>query len=176
MRFFSIRPLMFTKKTPMPICLRDLTPEDTDEAALVFFAAVHRGTADVYSAAQRVAWAGVAPAPEAWKKRFDSISGVVAEKDNRMAGFMTIDGEGLIDLAFVHPDYMKKGVGRALYTVIENRAIASGVCLLTTLASDKAKPFFERMGWSVETPNAVVKGGVTLQNYKMFKALPHCPA
>jgi len=93
-----------------------------------------------------------------------------------MAGFMTIDGEGLIDLAFVHPDYMKKGVGRALYTVIENRAIASGVCLLTTLASEKAKPFFERMGWSVETPNAVVKGGVTLQNYKMFKALPYSPA
>ena len=47
----------------MPINLRDLTPQDTDAAALLFFAAVHQGTADVYSAEQRIAWAGEAPAP-----------------------------------------------------------------------------------------------------------------
>jgi putative acetyltransferase len=27
------------------------------------------------------------------------------------------------------------------------------------------------MGWTVEAPNIVTKGGVTLQNYKMFKTL-----
>ena len=42
----------------MPSNLRDLTPQDTDAAALLFFAAVHQGTADVYSAEQRIAWAG----------------------------------------------------------------------------------------------------------------------
>ncbi|HCJ01029.1 MAG TPA: GNAT family N-acetyltransferase, partial [Sulfitobacter sp.] len=47
----------------MPSNLRDLTPQDTDAAALLFFAAVHQGTADVYSAEQRIAWAGEAPAP-----------------------------------------------------------------------------------------------------------------
>jgi len=45
----------------MPSNLRDLTPQDTDAAALLFFAAVHQGTADVYSAEQRIAWAGKSP-------------------------------------------------------------------------------------------------------------------
>ena len=45
----------------MPINLRDLTPQDTDAAALLFFAAVHQGTADLYSAEQRVAWGRKSP-------------------------------------------------------------------------------------------------------------------
>ena len=156
----------------MPINLRDLTPQDTDAAALLFFAAVHQGTADVYSVEQRIAWAGKAPAPATWRGRFDNVSGIVALIDNRMAGFMTLDREGLIDLAFVHPDHMGTGVGRTVYFAIEDRGRIFGVRRLRTFASEKAKPFFTRMGWTVEAPNIVTKGGVTLQNYKMFKPLP----
>ena len=155
----------------MPSNLRDLTPQDTDAAALLFFAAVHQGTADVYSAEQRIAWAGEAPAPATWRGRFDTVSGIVAEIDNRMAGFMTLDREGLIDLAFVHPDHMGTGVGRTVYFAIEDRARTFGARRLRTFASEKAKPFFTRMGWTVEAPNIVTKGGITLQNYKMFKTL-----
>jgi len=99
------------------------------------------------------------------------VSGIVAEIDNRMAGFMTLDREGLIDLAFVHPDHIGTGVGRTVYFAIEDRARTFGVRRLRTFASEKAKPFFTRMGWTVEAPNIVTKGGVTLQNYKMFKTL-----
>jgi len=163
---------MFVKAPPMPIHLRDLTPIDTNEAALLFFAAVHRGTADVYSAAQREAWAGKAPAPKAWEKRFDGVSGVVAESSGGMIGFMTIDASGLIDLAFVHPDHTKTGVGRSMYHAVEIRARVLGAPRLRTFASEQAKPFFIRMGWTVGAPNTVIKGKVTLQNYKMFKSLP----
>ncbi|WP_339773013.1 hypothetical protein [uncultured Pseudosulfitobacter sp.] len=42
----------------MTIHIRPLTAET---AAAIFFDAVHNGTAEVYSAAQRNAWAGAAP-------------------------------------------------------------------------------------------------------------------
>ena len=160
----------------MSIQLRTLTPQDTVAAASIFFAAVHEGTADVYSQEQRRAWAGDQPAPQVWQHRFDTMDGVAATKGNAMVGFMTIDAKGYIDLAFVHPDYMGTGIGRVVYHAIEDRARALGVRQLTTYASEKAKPFFCRMGWSVEAPNTVTKGAVTLRNYKMFKALPGGPA
>lgn len=45
----------------MAIHIRPLTAEDGETAAAIFFDAVHNGTADDYSAAQRNAWAGAAP-------------------------------------------------------------------------------------------------------------------
>ncbi|KEJ95398.1 Acetyltransferase, GNAT family [Pseudosulfitobacter pseudonitzschiae] len=155
----------------MAIHIRPLTAEDGEAAAAIFFDAVHKGTADVYSAAQRRAWAGAAPSPTRWRKRFADVSGVAAEVDGVMAGFMTLDADGYIDLAFVRSDLSGRGVGRAIYDRIEARARAEGIARLTTEASKKARPFFERMGWQVDAEQTVVKDGVRLTNFQMSKPL-----
>ncbi len=155
----------------MTIHIRPLTAEDGEAAAAIFFDAVHKGTADVYSAAQRRAWAGAAPNPARWRRRFADISGVAAEVDGGMAGFMTLEAEGYIDLAFVRSDLSGRGVGRALYDRIEARARAGGLDRLTVEASKTARPFFERMGWRVDAEQVVVKEGIGLTNYPMSKLL-----
>lgn len=155
----------------MAIHIRPLTAEDGETAAAVFFDAVHKGTADVYSAAQRRAWAGAAPNPARWRRRFADISGVAAEVDGGMAGFMTLDAEGYINLAFVRSDLSGRGVGRALYDRIEALARAGGMGQLTVEASKTARPFFERMGWRVDAEQVVVKDGIGLTNYRMSKLL-----
>jgi putative acetyltransferase len=155
----------------MAIHIRPLTAEDGETAAAIFFDAVHNGTADVYSAAQRNAWAGAAPDPARWRKRFANVSGVAAEVDGVMAGFMTLDAEGYIDLAFVRSGLSGRGVGRALYDRIEARARAEGMDRLTVEASITARPFFERMGWRVDAAQVVVKQDIGLTNYRMSKLL-----
>ncbi|MFT6090389.1 GNAT family N-acetyltransferase [Sulfitobacter sp.] len=151
--------------------IRPLEPTDSAQAVQVFFDAIHRGTADVYSAEQRQAWAGTSPDIDGWRNRFVGVQGFAAETAGQLVGFMTIDETGYIDLAFVSPDAMGQGIGRKLYDAMEDRARAFGVKHATTHASKKARPFFERMGWSVECMQTVEKGDVALTNYKMSKAL-----
>ncbi|SFS90392.1 Acetyltransferase, GNAT family [Sulfitobacter marinus] len=157
--------------TPNIVSIRPLKPTDSTQAVQVFFDAIHRGTADVYSAEQRQAWAGTSPDIDGWRNRFVGVQGFAAETAGQLAGFMTIDEKGYIDLAFVGPDAMGQGIGRKLYEAVETRAREFRVKALSTHASEKARPFFERMGWSVDRAQTVEKRGVTLTNYKMSKPL-----
>ncbi len=153
------------------VTTRPLTVEDGKVAAEIFFDAVHNGTADVYSVEQREAWGGSTPNPNGWLHKFNNIEGFAADTGDSMVGFMTLDAEGYIDLAFVKADLSGRGIGQSLYKLIEARAVADGTKRLTTEASKKAKPFFERMGWHVEQEQVVVKKGISLTNFKMSKSL-----
>ena len=58
-----------------------------------------------------------------------------------------------------------------LYNAVEEKAHNLGATILSTEASETAKPFFKRQGWSVIEEQTVVKqGGVPLTNFKMQKA------
>lgn len=148
-----------------------LRPADSEEAVHVFFDAIHKGTAGVYSAEQRTAWAGKAPDVEGWRNRLDGVEGFSARIDGTLVGFMTLDDNGYIDLAFVRADCARQGVGAELYRAIEERARISGIETVTTEASLAAQPFFERLGWRVVAGQRVAKRGVELANYRMSKTL-----
>jgi putative acetyltransferase len=155
----------------MPITIRRLAMEDGAAAADIFFDAVHNGTVDVYSNAQRTAWGGSAPNPVAWQQKFKDIEGFAADIDGSIVGFMTLDIDGYIDLAFVRSDLSGRGIGQSLYQAIEAEAIAQGLKRLTTQASKKAKPFFGHLGWQVDQKQVVIKKGISLTNFKMSKTL-----
>lgn len=84
---------------------------------------------------------------------------------------MTMDGDGHIDLAFVVPDLIGKGVARALYERVEAEALRRGIGRLDTEASYLAQRFFKRQGWSVIRQQSVVMGHVSLTNFVMEKHL-----
>jgi putative acetyltransferase len=151
--------------------IRNLSPKDGEAAAHIFFDAVHNGTADVYSDIERDAWAGTVPDIAGWIERFETIRGFAADIENQMVGFMTLDAEGYIDFAFVRSDVAGLGIGRLLYTALETNAIEHKIKVLTTTASKKAKPFFERFNWKVEQEQSVKKWNIALTNFKMSKIL-----
>ena len=97
--------------------------------------------------------------------------GFAADIDGSLAGFMTLDAGGYIDLAFVRANLSGRGIGQSLYKLIEALAIADGIKRLTTEASKKAKPFFIRMGWHVDQEQVVIMKGISLTNFKMSKSL-----
>lgn len=149
--------------------IREFSEDDATATAQIFFDAVRLGTTEYYDERQRIAWAEQVPDDDDWYKRLQSQYSLVAQLNTRLVGFMTLDGYGHIDLAFVAPDLIGKGVARALYERIEAEALRLGIERLDTEASYMARRFFERQGWSVVRQQSVVKGDVSLTNFAMEK-------
>ncbi|MCA0918921.1 GNAT family N-acetyltransferase [Pseudooceanicola nanhaiensis] len=151
--------------------LSPLTPDDAAEAAALFFRAVREGTQAHYTAQQRAAWAPAPPDPAAWREKFTAQFGVTAREGGSLAGFITMDGAGYLDLAFVAPEWMGRGVAVRLYAALEEEARRRGLGHLTSEASHLARPFLLRQGWQVITAQQVERRGVTLENFRMEKRL-----
>ena len=151
--------------------VREFEDVDIGATAQVFFDAVRLGAADYYDDRQRAARAEKVPDADDWHERLLSQQTFVAELEARVAGFMTLDVDGHIDLAFVALTLIGKGVARALYQRIEAEASRLGIERLDTEASHMARRFLERQGWSVVRQQSVEMGDVSLTNFLMEKRL-----
>ena len=97
------------------------------------------------------------------------MSPFVAEVDAQIAGFMTLEPDGHIDLAFVRADLIGRGVGRELYTAVRKEALPKDMSRLYSEASDSARPFFEQQGWTLLETQSVMHNDVALMNHRMEK-------
>ena len=89
---------------------------------------------------------------------------------------MALDVEqGLLDLAYVHPEHVRVGHASALYAVIEGRARRAGLARIETEASRLAEPFFLAQGWRVLARQEVERQGVLIPNARMEKELVRLP-
>lgn len=138
---------------------------------LVFHAAVHEGAADFYSARERAAWSPGRPSTD-WDARIGRETWRVAvDRRGRIIGFMSLEEDGHLGMAYVAPARMGTGVSDALYQQIEAAAHARGLPLLTTQASHLAQRFFARHGWHTDARQSVIRNGVALSNFRMHKPL-----
>ncbi|MBN2905551.1 MAG: GNAT family N-acetyltransferase [Rhodobacteraceae bacterium] len=158
--------------------LRAARPGDGPGAYAVFHAAVHQGAASAYTADERAAWAphATAPTPARWEQRLLAAHTVVATLRGRIIGFMTLGGDGHIDLAYVAPDWMGRGVADALYDAILRLARDAGMPVLSTEASLLARSFFARHNWRVIARQSVIRHGVALTNFRMEYDVSSSPA
>jgi putative acetyltransferase len=88
-----------------------------------------------------------------------------------MAGFISLEWDGHIDLLYIHPDFQSRGVASMLLWRLEASAEARGLVRLFTEASITAKPFFERRGFRVIAAQTVLRRGQALANFRMERRL-----
>jgi putative acetyltransferase len=158
---------------PRPVTrLRRMRPDEADALAAIFFDAVRVGAAAFYDERQRAAWAPTPPEPAAWATRLAAATVCVAVDDDDAAiGFITVDDDGYVDLAFVAPAAAGRGVGTVMTRWVESWARARGLSRLHTQASLGAQPMFRACGWTVLKTQQVKRDGVTLENAVMEKLL-----
>ena len=156
--------------------VRSYRPGDADRLGAVFHEAVREGASARYDAAQVAAWSPAAPSGARWAERLASAETVVAEDGARILGFMTLNPDGYLDLAFVVPEVMGQGVSDLLYAVLETRARGRGIGRITTQASLLAESFFARHGWTVTRRQEVEINGAVLKNAWMEKDLARVAA
>lgn len=126
------------------------------------------GTIGEYDQAQRCVWAARLADSNHWERIFSSQTLLVAEGNGVLLGFTALDGVDHVDYLYVHPDQFRRGVASHLYQAVETLAKTRGAIRLTSEVSHTARPFFERMGWQIETVQTVYIDGLALTNNRMF--------
>lgn len=158
-------------KSASPPALRPMLPEDVPVLAAIFAASIAQLTGDDYSEAQQEAWAGVADDGAAFGKRLASQLTLIATLDNAAVGFASLKGADHVDLLYVHPTAVLRGVAAALCDALEKLAGARGAKTLTVDASDNAQDFFAKRGYAPVRRNTVTINGEWLANTTMQKVL-----
>jgi putative acetyltransferase len=153
------------------LALRPYLPADALALADIFRASIEELTEDDYNPAQQDAWATAADDMEAFTERLGKHLTLIATLDGSPVGFIALENPSKIDLFYVHPAVAGQGVGRMLYEAVEKLASARGTSQLVVDASDTAREFFQRRGFSAEQRNSVSMGNEWLSNTTMKKML-----
>ena len=150
--------------------LRPFRPEDADPCLGLFRDCVHRVNSRDYASDQIEAWASTSIDHKAWGSRFDDRFAYVATEDDCIVGFTDMTRDGHLDRLFVSANHQGRGIARRLVEILLRDAFDHSIEEITTDASITAKPFFERMGFSVVREQSVECRGVWMTNYRMRRA------
>jgi putative acetyltransferase len=129
-----------------------------------------------YDPSQIRAWAPDIIDEEKFGHRRESKATWVAELEGRIGGFSDLAPDGHIDSLYVHPDFQRRGMARALLQYVEREARAIDLRRLYTEASITARPVFEAEGFRVIVPETITMRGEAMTIYRMEKLLDGPPA
>ena len=80
-----------------------------------------------------------------------SSSFVIAELEEVIVGFASLEPEkSYIHTMFVHPSYERRGVGKAMFFALKEKAIGMGLVELNLKASKNGKGFYEGLGFVLD--------------------------
>jgi putative acetyltransferase len=155
----------------MVIEIRLFKTEDAEQIARLFHETVREVNIRDYSSSQVRAWAPDNIHFINWIEVCSNRFTYVADDEGAIAGFGELEPNGHIDCFYCHKNYQRCGVGRQIYQAIEAKAVELSVNRLLTEASITAKPFFQRMGFSVIKEQKVTRRSKIFINYAMEKLL-----
>ena len=124
-----------------------------------------------YDRTQTAAWADHLPSSNAWSERLASQEVFAACDGTRIFGFMSLTPSGLVDFAFIHPEYQETGLFGRLFDAVEREARARGIAQLSVKASVNAKGPFLKAGFTLIEREEAPLGDVTLTRFHMTKPL-----
>ncbi len=153
------------------VSLRPFLPADVNQCAEIFRAAIQVSASDDYSDDQLDAWAASANDAEAFGAKLGSALTLVALIDGERVGFASLRNKNELDMLYVDPRFGRRGVGSALIDALTRLAAARGAELVTSEASDTARPLFERHGFAAQRRNLVQIDDQWLANTTMTKRL-----
>jgi len=148
-----------------------MLPADAPRLAELFRESVETLTEDFYDEGQRAAWAARAQDEAAFAAKLTRALTIVALVEQALAGFASLEKSETIEMLYVHPDYARQGVGSALLDALEKLAAARGTTILEVEASDAAREFFTKRGFTAQSRNTVEMSGEWLGRTRMTKAL-----
>jgi putative acetyltransferase len=153
------------------VTIRSYELRDAADVADVFYRSVREVALPDYTAEQVKAWV-----PGRWDAEQEHLrSGdgrlvlVAAGESGRVVAFIDLEPVGHIDRLFCAPEAVGRGIASRLYDAIEVEARAQGIERLFTEASELARRFFERKGFTVLERQDKVLRGVPIHNYRMAK-------
>jgi putative acetyltransferase len=151
--------------------LRPFQPSDLEQVIGVYRAAIHTLAAPFYTRAELSAWAPTTMDPDKWRQRLATVCAMVADENGIVAGFLTYDLTGHIDMLFILPPFARQGVATRLYADAEADMRKAAVARVFAEVSLAARPFFERAGFRVDAEEFAECRGQKLRRFRMSKAI-----
>ncbi|MGN0448094.1 MAG: GNAT family N-acetyltransferase [Acutalibacteraceae bacterium] len=144
--------------------IRQYQSEDFELVSQLFYTTVNCINAKHYSQKQLDAWTRSSDCLRTRQNDLLKQRTLVAEQDDVIVGFGSIDNSGCLDLLFTHKDYQNQGIATALCNELEK-----GYTVIKTFSSVIAKPFFTNRGYVVIREQEVERFRVKLKNFEMIK-------
>jgi GNAT superfamily N-acetyltransferase len=126
----------------------------------------------------------IAARVERWRSDLESMGetslALVIENRSSVGGFARLApsadrSDGEVQAIYLDPQHWRKGWGRQLMTVAEDRLINLGwreAILWVLEQNEPARRFYEALGWQVETHRALLNiGGADVQEIRYRKVL-----
>lgn len=147
--------------------IRPFAPDMAHACAQLMHEAVHFGASAHYSKAELIAWSPEPMSEADFARRLAGQIALTAWGGEHLLGFMAMEPDGHLDLAYVTPTARGTGVADQLLARIVDEAHARGLKQLRTEASRPAMSFLRRHNWCVIRPNTVFRAGQRLENFIM---------
>lgn len=144
---------------------------DLKEIQNMFVEAISTICKNDYSPEQIKVWISSIENTQRWKDKLTSQYFLVADLNNKIVDYASLENNNYLDLLYVHKDHQRQGIANKLYVEIEKEAIKNKATVLNSDVSKTAKLFFEKKGFKTITPQANIIKGVEIINYKMTKRL-----
>lgn len=157
------------------LALRPYLAEDTPLLVEIFRDSILELTSDDYSEAQQEAWVSRADDLEAFAARLGKQLTLIATLEGSPVAFASLAGSTKIDMLYVHPAAAGQGAAALLVDALEKLAGARGAEKLTVDASDTARGFFEKRGYTAQQRNSISVGDEWLASTTLAKALAAKP-
>ena len=154
------------------LIIRKAEQEDCPSIADVHTSAIRAISTSLYTPEEIEAWA-VPRTPESYKESIRSKEFYVAVEDDVIVGFGVLNqGSREIEAVYVSPDVMRRGVGLTILGLLEERARALGLEVLSLNASLNAVRFYKRAGYVAQEESKYrLPSGVEIACVPMVKRL-----
>lgn len=153
--------------------IRDYRPSDAPVLADLYARSVRGIGPRFYNPEQVEAWAGRAPTVERVREAYGDgrVALVAVDDDDRPVAFSDVEPDGHINFLYCAPEAAGRGTMSALVDLLEERAAALGYPRLHVEASEAARPFLLRRGFTLLARRELRIGDVPIHNYAMEKWL-----
>ena len=155
----------------LTILLRPAKPDDLKELQELFINTISEVCIKDYTPIQIKVWISSVDNVQRWTHILISQFFIIAEFENQIVGFASLENYNYVDFLYVHKNYQRRGIADRLYAEIEKEAIEKGVTVLQSHVSKTALPFFDKKGFKVLKEHIKVRDGVEIKNYAMIKEL-----
>ncbi|MCS0348405.1 GNAT family N-acetyltransferase [Vibrio diabolicus] len=151
------------------LSIRRYRTEDAPILWTLFYHTVRVINRRDYTELQVSAWAPSDFDLNSWQRTMDTIQPYIAEIEGQVVGYCDLQSDGLIDHFFCHHEYQGQGIGRDLMSFLFSQAKVQGIERLYSEVSITARPFYEKMGFTVKVQQRAEVRGETLTNFMMEK-------
>jgi putative acetyltransferase len=153
--------------------IRTFRPGDEHALRAIHLASITKLGRLAYNPAQVAAWASKTREAAEWLEwhLFGDRITIAFTDSGEAAAFALLEADGHLDMLYCHPNHVRRG--HALRLVEEASAFGrrSGLSMITTDASELARPVFVAAGYKIERRQDFLLDGVPIHNYAMCKEL-----